>query len=383
MPSFPRVASSASGLAAGIYSAIAERLDNYQGEVFPLHVGDTWLEPAPGCHMQDLHTAEIPGLHRYSSPHGLPELREAVAGRVARRTGQRTTADEVLITAGATGGLAAAAGALLDPGDEVLILAPYWPLIRGIVHSFGGVPVDAPCLGAVESAEEAREVLAARYTSRTVALYLSTPNNPTGLALPASWIEAMVTWATDKGLWILADEVYEDYQYAGTHTYCRPLAPERTLAAYSFSKAYGMAGNRCGYLVGPAEILTDLKKISTHTFYSTPTASQWAALKALGPDGDRWLQNTHRAYLEVAKATAQRLSMPTPVGSTFLFLDVSAALDERGLQGFLEDCADRGLLLAPGPSFGPYPNHVRLCFTAVEPARTRRGVEVLAGLLGR
>jgi len=72
-----------------------------------------------------------------------------------------------------------------------------------------------------------------------------------------------------------------------------------------------------------------------------------------------------------------------PAGSTFLFLDVSDHLDERGLPGFLERAVERGVLLAPGPSFGPYPTHLRLCFTAVEPERTARGVEILAGLLGR
>ncbi len=382
MPKYPHTADTARNLVASVYSSLAERVRAHKGETFPFHVGDTWLKPATGCRMEDLQSSEYPSLHRYSSPLGLPELRQAVAERVTERSGCRTTSDNVLITAGATGGLSTIAGALLNPGDEVLILAPYWPLISGIVSSFRGYPVPVPCLGSVQSAAEAVQALEEKLTSRSVALYLNTPYNPTGLALPPDWLRALISWAERKGLWVLADEVYEDYQYVGKHTYSRPLAPERTLSIHSFSKAYGMAGNRCGYLVGPAETLADLIKISTHSFYSAPTASQIAALRALSPAGDRWLQETHRNYFRIGTQVAAELGVNAPEGSTFLFLDVSKKLDGRGLEGFLEACADRGLLLAPGPSFGPYPKHLRLCFTAIAPEKTLRGVKILAEILG-
>jgi N-succinyldiaminopimelate aminotransferase len=99
--------------------------------------------------------------------------------------------------------------------------------------------------------------------------------------------------------------------------------------------------------------------------------------------GAPWLAATREQYRELGEAAARRLGVPPPDGSAFLFLDVANRLDERGLLGFLEDCVERGLFLAPGPSFGPYPTHARLCFTAAEPAVVRRGVEVLAGMLGR
>ena len=85
----------------------------------------------------------------------------------------------------------------------------------------------------------------------------------------------------------------------------------------------------------------------------------------------------------LGRRAAARLGVPAPEGSTFLFLDVADALDERGLTGLLEDCVDRGLLVAPGPSFGPFPTHIRVCFTSAEPERVLAGVDVLAGLLGR
>jgi len=136
-------------------------------------------------------------------------------------------------------------------------------------------------------------------------------------------------------------------------------------------------------VVGPRAVMGELRKVVTHSFYSTPTASQLAALRALAGPGDAWAAAARDQYAATGTRVAARLGVDPPAGSTFLFLDVAERLDARGLDGFLEDCADQGLFLAPGPSFGPYPTHVRLCFTASPPDVVERGVEVLAGLLGR
>ena len=99
--------------------------------------------------------------------------------------------------------------------------------------------------------------------------------------------------------------------------------------------------------------------------------------------GDAWIEGIKPQYLEAGTRAARRLDLQPPAGSTFLFLDVADRLDGRGLQGFLEDCAARGLFLAPGTSFGPYPTHVRICFTCAHPDVIERGTELLASLLGR
>jgi N-succinyldiaminopimelate aminotransferase len=383
MPVHPHAAPSVRAIRGSVYTALAHRLERFPGEVYPFHVGDTFMEPAAGCRMEDLTVAEYPGMHRYASPHGLPALLDAIVERVRARTGVPTERDQVLISCGATGALAVAVGATVAPGEEVLILAPHWPLIEGIVRSFHGTPVAVPFLGLADSKESAVEIVQAHLTERTAALYLSTPNNPTGRVIPRPLIEALCEWAAARGLWIYSDEVYEDYVYRGEHTACRPLQPERTLSVHSFSKAYGMAGNRCGYVVGPPEIMGELRKIGTHSFYSTPTASQLAACRVLGGPGDAWIAEARRTYQACGDRAAARLGSPPPEGSTFLFLDVKDRLDERGLHGFLEDAVERGLFCAPGPSFGPYPTHVRICYTAAPPDVVARGIEVLAQLLGR
>lgn len=383
MPPYPQVSHAASSITGAVYSGLAHKLAAYAGETYPLHIGDTWLEPAEGCRMQDLSVQEYPGMHRYAPPRGMSALLEAITARCEERIGVATSVGDVLVTAGATGGLDAVVGAILEPGEEVMILAPFWPLIRGIVQCYGGVPVEVPILGSVDSPETIIEQLERLHSKQTVALYLSTPNNPSGQVLPRSWIEAMAAWSQKHNLWLLADEVYEDYVYEGEQTYTRALAPERTFSLHSFSKAFGMAGNRCGYVVGPAAVMPDLCKVSTHSFYSTPTASQLAAIRALAGPGDAWVAQVKPQYEAMGLQAARRLGVPAPQGSTFLFLDVAEYLEEQGLGGFLSQCADEGLFLAPGPSFGPYPTHVRICFTSAPPAIVERGVDILAQKLGR
>jgi N-succinyldiaminopimelate aminotransferase len=383
MPRPPHLSPAAISIKGSVYSSVLHRLAEYGGQVYPLHVGDTFLEPAEGCRMEDFTVASHPGMHRYAPPQGLPALVDAVVERLRARTGVPLERANVFVAGGGTSGLASVVGAIVSPGDEVLILAPHWPLIEGHVRMAGGVPVDVPFFGVADSPETAVAAVEAALSSRTVALYVNTPSNPTGRVIPRSWLETLVAWARRNDLWLLFDEVYEDYVYLGEHVPGLSLAPERSFAVHSFSKAYGMAGNRVGYVAGPAAPIAEALKLSTHTVYAAPTASQLAALRVLEGEGDAWVARTREAYRALGEAAADRLGVPHPEGSTFLFLDVASRLDGRGLTGFLEDAADRGLLVSPGPSFGPYPGHVRVCTTSAPPEVVLRGVEILAALLGR
>jgi len=378
MPRFPGLSAAVSAMRGSVYSALAHRAARLAGETYPFHVGDTWKEPPPGCRMEDLRVADHKGLHQYSGTQGVPALLDVIAERTERRSGVATTRANVLVTAGVTAGLAHVVATLLQPGDEMLVLAPHWPLVQGIVQSFGAVPVLVPFFGVVSSADGAVAALEAKRSDRTAALYVNTPNNPTGFAIPRAWMEALVAWAREHDLWLFFDEVYEDFVYEGEHVPGRALAPERSFSGHSFSKAYGMAGNRCGYLVGPAELIPQLLKISTHHVYSAPTASQFAALRVLQGAGDAWLAETVREYRDVGAEAARLLGVPPPAGGAFLFLDVAPSLRGGGLDGFLEACADDGLLVSPGTSFGPYPTHLRICFTCAPPDVVLRGVRVLA-----
>ncbi|MCP4039782.1 MAG: pyridoxal phosphate-dependent aminotransferase [bacterium] len=364
-----------------VYSPFADRMQEHRGPLYPLHVGDTWMEPFEGGRMQDLSVERHPGMHRYCDTRGVPELVDALVEKVRHRNQLPCERENTLVCAGATGALACAVGALIRPGDEVLILAPFWPLIRGIVQAFGGVPVEVPFYDRVDSAESAVEAVRERITSATAALYVSTPSNPTGRVLPESWLVDLAELARAENLWLLSDEVYEDFIYSGEHFSMGRVAPERTVSAYSFSKAYGMAGNRTGYLVAPRETTDQARKLATHTFYGAPTAGQLAGLCAL-EHGAGWIERARDTYRDVSRKAAAALRAPEPEGSTFFFLDVSPHLDERGVSGFLEDCFEDGVLVAPGQSSGQaYGSWVRLCYTAMPPDRVSEALVLLAARL--
>lgn len=382
MPRPPRFVRDVEAMPGAVYSPFADRLRDVKGPVFPLHVGDTWLPPCEGARAEDLRVEEIPQLHNYVDTRGLPPLIDALVEKMRAKNGISCEPEQILVGAGATGALATAVGSIVDPGDEVLILAPFWPLIRGIVQAFRAKPVEVPFYDRVASQQEAEKALESLLSPRTVALYVSSPSNPTGRVIAGEWMEAFAAFARRHDLWLLSDEVYEDFVYRGEHVGLLPLAPERTIAVYSFSKAYGMAGNRVGYLVAPPELTAQARKIGTHTFYAAPTAGQWAALGAL-ERGDAWIEHARASYRKVGMAAAQLLGQEVPDGSTFLFIDVSAHLDERGLDGFLSDCFDDGVLLAPGGSAGEaYRQWIRLCYTAVPPEDALEAIRRLASRLG-
>lgn len=382
MPRFPAVSPAARAVRGAVYSGLARKPASGIAPV-PLHVGDTWMDPAEGCRMQDLTVADYPGLHRYSPVPGYPELRDRIAQVHGARSGVATSREQVVVTAGATAGLSAAISALVGPGEDVLVAAPYWPLIAGSVRAFHANPIDVPVMTEAETAREAVACFEKHRTEKTVAVYWNTPHNPTGRLLDRDWLDALTHWAREHDLWIFSDDVYEDYVYEDEHVYTRSLSPDNTISVHSFSKAYGMAGNRCGYLVGPDEAVDAIKRIVTNINYSACSASQRAALIALNGAGQPWVNAAREKYSALGRHAAEVLGLPAPRGSTFLFLDVSEALDERDLEGFLGDLAEAGVLVAPGPSFGPYPTHVRICFTAAPPDDIRRGVEVLASHIRR
>ncbi|MCK6519802.1 pyridoxal phosphate-dependent aminotransferase [Myxococcota bacterium] len=382
MPRPPNVTPEVAAMPGAIFSKLQARIQSHPGPLFPLHVGDTWLDPVEGARMEDLTLSTQPRLHHYVSPQGEPALIEALVEKLRAKNGLAVEPSAVLVTAGATGALASALGAILSPGEEVVILSPFWPLIRGIVQAFRGRPVELPFYDRVGSAAEAVAALKAVVGPRTAALYISSPSNPTGRVLPPSWIEAIAAFARSQDLWLLSDETYEDYVFRGEQVSAARFAPERTLTAFSFSKAYGMAGNRVGVLVGPPTVVAQARKVSTHTFYAAPTSGQRAALIAL-TRGEAWVREAKALYQAVGDRAAAALRLPPPEGSTFLFLDLRPFLDDRGVSGFMEDALDDGVLLAPGESCGvDYAGWARLCFTSAPPGQVDEAVARLSRRLG-
>jgi N-succinyldiaminopimelate aminotransferase len=383
VPRFPDLDSIDRRLKGSVFSALAQKIASLEGEVCPLHIGDTWLELDPLFDARQLEDVEPNRPHRYSNPIGIPAFLEAVVEKVRFRNNIAVEGPEnVVATVGATGGLYLAARIGLSAGDEVLILTPHWPQIRSIATVVGGVPVEVPLVPGEDDADVVRTAIEEKLSPRTAAIYINTPCNPTGTMLREPALAAISDFARSNDLWIWSDEVYDEYAFADEHVSIAVMAPERTLTVYAMSKAYGMAGYRCGYLVGPEDAISAARKVATYAWYSVPTPAQLAAIRAF-EHGDAWLTHARDSYQSVGRQVADSLALPHPEGSTFLFPDVAAHLDDRGIQGFLEDCLDDNVVLAPGISFGDeFQTHVRLCFTCAPPDVVLRGVRRLATRMG-
>src|SRR5512143_3493097 len=240
MPRHPIVSPTTATLSASVYSALAERAKARGGRVFALQVGDTWRDPPACARAEAQRSADHPRLHAYSPVVGEPVLLDAIEARLRTRHGVAVPRDGLQVMLGATGGLAVVVDTLVDPGDEVIVLAPYWPLIRGMVASRGAVPVEVPFFDRLGAPGFDPEAAVARAIGpRTVALYLNTPNNPTGRVLPDEVVDALGGLARRHGLWIVSDDVYEDLCYVEPRppAWARPALRDRTFANHSFSKS--------------------------------------------------------------------------------------------------------------------------------------------------
>ena len=341
--------------------------------MFPLHVGDTYREPIVAARAESQSSAELAGLHKYAPVQGEPALIDAFLEFVVRRHGVSLDRELVQVMSGATPGMNVVAQVLLSPEDEVLMPAPFWPLSRGVVSTKGAVPVEIPFYTELDEPDfDAEAVLEQHVTDRTAALYINTPNNPTGRIVPPRILDAMCRVAARHGLWVLCDEAYEELYFGGSPpeaVWKHPAISDRAVAFHTLSKTYGLAGARVGFTHGPREIMSAVRGMQTFQTYCAPRPMQFGAIRALR-EGSDWVAESRALYRDAGRRTADALGVAAPEGGTFLFVDVSAHLapTDDDCMPFLERCADRGVLITPGRSCSRhYPKWVRVCFTAVPP----------------
>jgi aspartate aminotransferase len=222
--------------------------------------------------------------HRYTPTGGIPALREAIAVKTARDSGYTVTSQQILVTNGGKQAIANAFAVLCDPGDEILVLAPFWTTYPESIALAGGVPVTVPSdesTGFRTSVED----LEAAVTPRTKALLFVSPSNPTGAVYPPEEIAAIGRWAFDRGLWVLTDEIYEHLVYGGAvHRSMPVLVPEladRCLVVNGVAKTYAMTGWRVGWLIGPLDVVTAATNIQSHETSNVSNVAQRAALAAV------------------------------------------------------------------------------------------------------
>lgn len=386
MPRYPSAAASSHGLSDAVFSQLAARAQQQGGALYPLHVGDTCMEPMACARAEAFKTSDNPGLHAYPPVRGEPSLVDAIVRKVQRRCGVTLAREQIQVMSGATAGLGVVANVLLAPGDEVILPSPFWPLIRGIIRARGAVPVEVPFYPRLRTPGfDLEAMIEAAITARTTAIYINSPHNPTGTILTDAEVDVIARIAQRHDLWVLSDEVYEDVYYAEAPQplWTRPDLIDRTIVTHSMSKGYAMAGARIGYTHGPASIMAAIAGLQTFYTYAAPRPMQLCAAQAL-EQGDQWLVQMRADNFLHARVMADALKLPMPAGGTFAFFDVSqhrrAGEDTQGLLG---RCLDAGVLLTPGSACGKdFEGWARLCFTVVTATDLKDAMARLRSVLG-
>jgi N-succinyldiaminopimelate aminotransferase len=375
---FPVLSAAGQAVPASIFLKLREHLARFPGDVIPLQIGDTHLAPPAVLH--DLRWADIePGdLYAYGAPAGWPPLVEAIVERARTRNRLAVDPSCVQVTCGATHALSCAVQALCDRGEELILMTPHWPLIKGMSLGHGVVPVEVPFAADLGAAIEQA------ITPRTAAIYVASPNNPDGRMLSPGDVDAIARVAERHDLWILSDEVYEHYGYEAVHASiaAHPLAASRTVTVFSFAKSYAQAGLRVGYSLAREPVTSAIKKLVNHSVYNVPVAMQRAAHAAM-QSGEPFLAAARERYRAARDRARERLIAPAecPAGGAYLWVDFGR-WSGSDCMPVLERCAERGVLLAPGSAFGDAcTQHARLCFTGVDEPRLDEGIDRINAVL--
>jgi aspartate aminotransferase len=281
-----------------------------------------------------------PKNHRYTPASGLPELREAIAAKTLRDSAYEIKPAQVLVTNGGKMAVYEAFATLLDPGDEVLLPAPYWTTYPEAIALAGGVTVEVPTdettgyLATVEQLEGLR-------TDRTKALLFCSPSNPTGAVYPPEQVEAIGRWALEHGIWVITDEIYEHLTYGSARHVSMPVVvPELAdtcVVLNGVAKTYAMTGWRVGWLIGPADVVKAATNLQSHATSNVANVAQRAALAAVS--GDLSAAAAMREAFDRRRQTMVRMlsdipgvSCPEPLGAFYCYPSVRGVLG-RELRG--------------------------------------------------
>ena len=307
--------------------------------------------------------------HRYTPTPGLPEMREAIVNKTKRDSNYVITADQVLVTNGGKQSVYQSFASIVDPGDEVLLPAPYWTTYPECIKLAGGVPVEVFAdetqnyLVTVAQLEKAR-------TPKTKVLLFGSPSNPTGSVYSPEQVKEIGEWAVKNNLWVITDEIYEHLLYDGATAPSLPvLVPEladRCIIINGVAKTYAMTGWRVGWMIGPKDVIKAATNLQSHLSSNVSNVSQRAAIAALTGDlaavhkmGDAF--NRRRKLIVQLLNEIPGVTCPTPTGAFYVYPSVKSVLGKeiRGkrpttsieLAALILDEIE--VAVVPGEAFGP------------------------------
>jgi len=336
-----------------------------------------------------------PKWHRYTPAAGLPELREAIAAKTLRDSGYAITAAQVLVTNGGKQALYNTFATLLDPGDEVLIQAPYWTTYPEAILLAGGTPV-VVMTDETSGYRATVEQLEAACSPKTKVLVFVSPSNPTGAVYSPAEVKAIGEWAAAKGLWVVTDEIYEHLVYGDATFASMPvLVPEladRCVVVNGVAKTYAMTGWRVGWMAGPLDVIKAATNLQSHSTSNVANVSQVAALAAVSGPLDAVAEmkvafDRRRVLITDMLDAIDGVTCPLPEGAFYVYPSVKGLIG-RSLRGSIIESSAQlaGLILdeaevavVPGEAFGT-PGYLRLSY-ATSDADITEGVGRIATLL--
>ncbi|MEV4611703.1 pyridoxal phosphate-dependent aminotransferase [Kitasatospora sp. NPDC049258] len=353
--------------------------------------------PTPGYIVEAAAAAcHDPKNHRYTPAGGLPELKAAIAAKTLRDSGYQVDASQVLVTNGGKQAIYEAFAAILDPGDEVIIPAPYWTTYPEAVKLAGGVPVDVVADETTGYKVSVEQLEAARTEQTKVVLFVS-PSNPTGSVYTRAEAEAIGRWALEHGLWVLTDEIYEHLVYGDAEFTSLPaLLPEladKCIVVNGVAKTYAMTGWRVGWLIGPKDVVGAATNLQSHATSNVSNVAQQAALAAVSGDLSA-VDEMKAAFDRRRQAIVRMLNeidgvvCPEPEGAFYVYPSVKALLGKEIRGRRPASSAELATLIleeaevavVPGEAFGT-PGYLRLSY-ALGDADLAEGIGRVQKLLG-
>ncbi|MDZ4167198.1 MAG: pyridoxal phosphate-dependent aminotransferase [Coriobacteriia bacterium] len=334
--------------------ARAKELEAQGRDIVRLEIGDPDF-PTPGVIVKAAEAAMDAGETGYTQSLGLPDLRDAIAAHMHDIYGAVVDAGDIVVTQGTSPAMLLLFGSLLDPADEVIMADPCYPAYPNYVAFLGGVPV--PVRVRAEDGFRFRiDDVEAAITSRTKAVMVNSPSNPTGGVLSGEDLAALAALADRYGLWLVSDEIYHGLQFEGrSHTVLE--FTDRAFVLNGFSKAYAMTGWRLGYMIAPRQFVRPAEKIQQNFFLCANHFVQVAGTTALLHAGEdvarmRAVYDERRRYLVPALREIGLGVATEPLGAFYVFADARAwGADSVALAGRLLE--EAGVAVAPGADFGP------------------------------
>ena len=329
-------------------------LNHAENHIIQLSLGQP-QEPTPDLICRALADAALTGFTKYTLNAGMLELRSALKQKLALSNNIWVEVNDIFIVPGATYGVTVGIGAIINPGDEVLVPDPGYPNYAPAVLHYGGT-VKFYQLQAERGFQIDLQCLKSLVTDRTKLIVINSPSNPTGSVLTKSQVEDLVEYAARRGIWLLSDEVYEAYVYSGEHISPLSVAgADRVVGVYSFSKTYNMAGLRVGYLVtGHSCLHASLINAQELYISCAPSVSQIAAMHALmycGKDVESLKGKFHRKR-DMAMAILGDFVPYTPQGAFYILVDISRTglTSDQFADALLRE---KQVAVAPSATFGP------------------------------